>query len=900
MPSGDISTTTFEDFGNGIDLRLGPVSRAANKFQELSNYVITPGRKLTRRPPMRNVTGQLDASTQFCRFINGKVVTVAPAGATVTHTISGLTVETVYFDMPEKALADWRLIDLAIFNEQLVALIAHRYDSNAAAWRISLHVWDDKRPTYVTDPACPTSWGPSLPLHAFGEGKLGAYVNYEPKLAISSDRLFVSRPDGNVAFSGEGSPRIWNTRTPDEILTDGNWWYFITTNAAGDQSVTLPVPYYDLKIDQRYAAYVLEYCGADGRWVQLREQTLMSAYEDYTIAPVTNRWSALGPAETQITYRLPGDGKVVRFRALAKAPVIVQTGLYVTPAARIVGGILTHEGNGSMVGSYDILPPSPSTDYLVNVVVPGAPIPVPTFIQGGSGAMPLNGQERYWSRTIASIVTPGSTTPRIGGVGIVDMRAFGGPEYALNAPPGYPDMTGLSIGDVVVVNGVDAFQVAANPHPHTYGLGVTALGPVVTPFWDGGHMVLYPWADRVYVPGVLYQLTGTVTVTVGGTRVTGAGTLFTTELEVGRQVEINGERRTVRFIGGDTSFEVDAPFTVAYGPGVGLRDPRYRYAYEIGDAGNEWYAEREAEATFSIAGNNDAGYLGTAMYDSTGELPLSIAAFQNRLLVQFPSGIQAWGVGPNAVSDMRLLSLDGQSAGKNTAPQPALIDGMTALPTVNGVRLFNPDGNNKDYISFIGVGDMLHGMVLPDLTRAIWWPQMRTYLTCATSAATDLTFYALTSHRDTKVLGWQTWAFRGITRVDSMFIAGDDLVIQSGRNLHRVASQDAVSADDNDGADPFESRARWTYCTMGRPEKNKRVVRCEVIQEGSCAVSIYMNPYRPDEKVLGPATVRGTTMGRQRVPMAVMGPGLGLEVSSRDRNGHELMSIAFDHLLLNR
>ncbi len=806
----DGARITIDDFGNGIDRRLGLVSRVANKFFDLENVVITEGRKLRRRPPLRNVTGQLSPNASGGFYINGRLVTVAPAGASVTHT-TAVPATTVFFDSPPNATAEWRLIDLQAFNEQLVAIIAHRFDSTAAPWRTFLHVWDDARPTYVSDPAFPTTWTSELPQHLFGVGKVGAYFDYTPRMAISADRIYVSRPDGNVAYCGTGKPRIWNTRTAEEILVDGRWWYWISTNQPGDFTIDLDVPFLDLVSDQRFAAYVCEACLADGTWSQMREQTTITAYGDYTVQPIPNPFAPTDPPHTRLTIRFPGDGRVFRFRALAKAPVILTTGLYVTTDRTVVGGSLTHEGRGHLVNTYQTpVLPTAGDEYYIAAAVPDAPIPVPTTILGVPSSMPFNGQERYWSRILANVESgPGGAT-------------------------------------------------------------------------------------------FLYALTGNVTITVNGTRVSGVGTLFRSELNIGRQVEINGERRNVRFIGSDVDMEVDAPFTTAY-TGIGLRDPRYRYAYEIADAGNEWYAEQEADATFNNAGRDDAGALGTATYDSSGELPLSISVAQNRLLVQFSASLQLWGVGPNAVTDMRLLSKDGQSSGIQTAPRGVLIDGDTALPTANGVRLFSPNGLGKDYIRFIGIGDLLRGIPTPDLTRAIWWPNLRAYITCAASDPNGLTFFVLFKHVDTRVLGWNLWRFAGITAVDDLFIHQGDLCMRIGRDIKRVATADTTFRDDTDPADlPYRSRGRLTYCDLGTPQRNKKLTQCEVVQEGTCTLRVYMNPSAVTENAPGPPSVQGTTMGFQRVPLAVMGPGIAVEFESRDPAGHNLDSIAFDYVLRNR
>lgn len=822
MGARDSQTLTIDDFGNGIDRRLGILSRVVDKFYSLSNYLISSGRKLTRRPPMRNLAGSLDPATQGRRYLNGKMVTIAPYGTTVAHSIAGVPVDTLYFDLPHNALTgpdDWQLVDMQLFNEQLFAVVRHHFDSDAAPWRLFAHVWDDKRPTFVQDPAIPSFWGPSLPLHAYGAGKLGAYVDFIPRLAISADRVYLSRADGNVAFCGAGSPRIWNTRTPAEFLGDGRWWYWLTTNQAGNQSIILDVSYPDLVRDGAYAAYVLEVCRSDGSWKEIREQASISVSSDYTIANVQNPWDATKRA-TRITYQVPGDGRVMRFRALAKPAVVVQAGLYFVPDGTVVGGILAHDGNGEQVESFTVTGPwVASTPYILSVPASNAPIPVPTIAPASPGSMPFNGQERYWLRILASASTDVAGT------------AF---DYRL-----------------------------------TDGAG---------------------------------GLPTSITTTVGGTRVVGVGTKFLAELEVGRQVEINGERRVVRYIGSDEIIEVDAPFSSVYTGPIGLRDPRYRYAYEIGDAGNAWYAAREAEATFELAGKDDAGYLGTAMYDSSGERPLAIATLQNRLLVQFKSAMQAWGVGANVLTDMRLLSVDGQDAGINTNPTPVLVNGMTMLPTVNGPRAFDPSGNNKDYVDFIGTGDLLRGIKLPDLTKAVWWPTFRAYITCGSPTDGDTTFYVLFHHKDTKVLAWATWTFAGINAVDGFFLYQNDLMIVQGNSVYRVAAEDTNFRDDNDapGEPAYESRARWIYCTLGRPEKNKRLTRCEIIQTGTCALNVYMNPYAVAEVTPGPPSVSGITAGRQRVPLMVMGPGIGLELVSTDATGHELDSVGFEYLLLNR
>ncbi len=57
--------------------------------------------------------------------------------------------------------------------------------------------------------------------------------------------------------------------------------------------------------------------------------------------------------------------------------------------------------------------------------------------------------------------------------------------------------------------------------------------------------------------------TGTATIAIGSTTVTGSGTAFATELAVGDEILINGERRTVLFITSATVLTVDRAYLTA-------------------------------------------------------------------------------------------------------------------------------------------------------------------------------------------------------------------------------------------------------------------------------------------------------------------------------------------------
>lgn len=945
---------TLDDFGDGIDRRGGVIARSAKKFYSLVNYFVTAGRKIKMRPPLLKFPGGIDtAVTQGCEYLNGQITTVAAAGTTPAHSAVGIG--TIYFDVPEgstSTFADWELLELVVYNEQMIALIRHHFPASLACpYRNYLHVFDNKRPTYTEDPACPPSWAPAYPMQPYGEGRAGSYKDYRPRLSVIADRLAMFTAGGDTAFCGVGLPRVWNTLSPAEIMANGEMFYRIL-DATGSQHFTFPVKHADLVTEQRYAAYVLEYLNPDGTWSQFTEVSSASGPGEYNITPATNRFDATADDETEVVI-LPSadtpDGTLIRFRAIPDPTVTIQNGLYLTAktipgqliveGGNTVGGTMVHEGKSYNVQSLEIPDlESPYQKALVCVTSPNAPVNVDVLTGADSTTSPFNGQQRYWSHIIAQIIANGEDNQRS------DLAMIYKAKYGVSGSSTYTagayyvaynyasdkarlyglNVAGITVGQTIKVKSavfvvaeiiagdtlIDSASVVitiakANVMRCTPVSGADTI-PAATLNKDKD--ATYTWYTVGFNGGYTYAIDGRTAITVGGTRLDGAATVYTTQLAVGFEVEVNGEKRKVVSITSDTVAEVELPFTTA-GSFIALRDPIYQYAADVGDTGNEWYATKEAEITLTGSGKDDALTLGTANYDPSGAMPTAMAAMDNRLLVHYPSVLQSWAVGPN-VGDFRRLAVMGQGAGSiNTRPQPVLVDGYAGLPTVNGPRLFAPENNNKDYVEFVAVGDMLRGITLPDLSRAVWWPRLRVWISCAATGTP--TFYVLSVHKDAKVLAWATWTMIGLTTVDAMFVKDDLLVVKSGATLYYFDA-DATTHVDANGA--YTATARWLYNDLGSPQRNKKLIRCEIVQNGISTVGIRVNPrsldpvHPPrepitgdpqDDRVDGPV-MQGTTVGMQRFPVMAMGPGIALEVSSIDPTGHELDSLGFDYLLLNR
>lgn len=803
-----VKTLTFEDFSAGIDLREGVVVRDSRKLLNLENCTVTFGRKIKRRVPFDLLTGSLDAQSQGIGYLNGEFIAIAEAGSTIVHNVTGVPVRTIYFDQPEYATT-WEVLDVYPQNEKLCVYIKHAYPGGTVTSRNLLHVFDDKHPTWVSDPAVPTNWSKEFPQQPYGTGVKGEFKDYIPSITTVADKLHALRPDGNTGFAAVDRPRVWSDRDANDILDNGVMFYFIAPTAAPPVSFTLPIPYAELTQPQRYAAYVLERLLDNGTWIQFHEVPVITTVGDYTIESAVSRYNP-AKTETKLRIQVSAAGQIIRFRALARPALTITTGCALLPEGKVTGGAIDIEGASYNLDNVTITPLAASTFYYVVVVAPNAPISIGNTHAGNAGFMPLNGQQRYWTHIIAVAETDGSGT---------------------------------------------AFA---------------------------------------------YALTGTVTTITGDSALDGVGTLFLTEVKPGQSITVNGQSRIVDHIASDVLLHVTEVWTTSVTGFTALDDVSYEYAHEVGDSGNSWFAVQEAEATFTLAGADNAGVLNSSLYDPSGQIPIALGAAQNRLLIQFPESIQLWGVQPNPALNA-FLGSEFIGAGVNTDPTSTLVDGFVALPTHSGPMLFAPDGQNKDYLKKVRIGDLVEPILKTvNLTNAVWWPRLRLFVTCEHSNTAGVTMWAFSFLPDDKTAAWSKFTVEGLTRVDKLFVAQDKLYVLSDHQLWRADPAATVFRDSTNDADsPFTSRARWLHNDFGAPSYNKKLLTLDVGQTGTSHISLYTSPFEQTGKTPGPS-ISGQTMGRQRVPLAAITPAVSLEVTSQDTTGYQLDFVGFTYILAGR
>ncbi len=234
----------MDDFSGGLDLRDGLYSKDQGRFRELLNCQIDRGEKLRRRPPCMQVSGAIDAQCQGMVYLNGLLYTIAPRGATIVHTGDVATLlTTLYFDIPDNCGAGWTLIHARVYEGHIVAWIRHDFPSSVYTTQAFLHVWDNGGAntacrTLVQDPYLAASFSPSV--IDLAKQQYSAAVT--PVMGLGANKLWSSTLRGNAQSSRTIEARVWNQRTQDDLLLNGESFCFLVPDAAGTYNFVLPLP----------------------------------------------------------------------------------------------------------------------------------------------------------------------------------------------------------------------------------------------------------------------------------------------------------------------------------------------------------------------------------------------------------------------------------------------------------------------------------------------------------------------------------------------------------------------------------------------------------------------------------------------------------------------------------
>jgi hypothetical protein len=323
MPS---QTLTLNDFRTGVDRQHGRYPGTKSLYAA-ENVVLSSGRHVASRPPIKRLDVELDARSQGLVVVNALVCVVCRSGDDITHDGPDAgQVTNLCWDIPDYAGGDgWELLAATIAYNKVEAWIKHVYPGHPDGHMILKHVLDPSgaprtKPTYSEDPWCPTNWNAdgTRPLHLYGKGEVGAGAPaYTPAQVVASGKLCANRPDGDTAFSISGDPRYWNPFSLADLQDFGLPYYRMAPSGQGTLlQFIIPEDFAALDDDRAWAGYVLEFLDGDGRWQKFTEVGSTPSDDlTYQVIPVDSRFDASN--ETALVVRWKGDaGTWFRWRAV--------------------------------------------------------------------------------------------------------------------------------------------------------------------------------------------------------------------------------------------------------------------------------------------------------------------------------------------------------------------------------------------------------------------------------------------------------------------------------------------------------------------------------------------------------------------------------------------------------
>jgi len=276
--STKMNTWEIDDFSGGLDLRHGPFSEDQTVYRLRKNVYSGKGKQMERRPANLELNGRVGEETQGFIYHQGNFYVFKKRGDPDTgYGSANDTTLILEFDPPEYTTT-WELIRAGVHEGSPWAEILHQGTAGA---QIFLHTWDGliSTPTYVMDPGFPGSY-------STGPDELAGQVydpEFRPVAEVAVSKLWVSNLAGNVQCCRTADTRVWNQRTSDSLLQDGEHYVFRVPGGVGvNREFTIPSAFADIKVEGRWAYYLLEKA-VNGYWETVVE---------VNTAPAANQWQA--------------------------------------------------------------------------------------------------------------------------------------------------------------------------------------------------------------------------------------------------------------------------------------------------------------------------------------------------------------------------------------------------------------------------------------------------------------------------------------------------------------------------------------------------------------------------------------------------------------------------------
>jgi len=909
--TGKRQTWDLSEFHGGIDLRDGLFSSNQTRFRELKNLWIDKGRKLRRRPPCLKLDGAFSANCQGLISIDGRKKTFAKKGDTVTHTGAVASeVDTLYFDNPDLCTT-WELIAATVFDGYACALIRHTFPSTEYPYLVFLHVWDGLvyAPTYVQDPYFPGSFSPSIADLSSEQVYDG---DFTPVIGQGATKAWTSTMKGNAQCSATADARVWNSKTSETILQDGEEYCFVIPEGIATRSFIVPRDATWLDDDGKWAYYVCEWSNGDA-WQVMSEGVGSGAKPYYDAVSVASRFAGgWNEIRLDVHWGLNTAG-LIRFRMCAggtavdvtKTPSVELTPGTGTAWKAKVGEAQYRFNNGDAITDepYETADFVNGKTYLLNV---GAYY-LPRLINLTDDGFP-NGHDRFGLRLLKRIVVGynGATAKEISWY---DSAAMTG---TVEITTGTNTITGTGTNWNTTLNPGDEVSVAGQ------------LRTILARTSDTAATVTVNWASSAGPGAIILKLTPHWAYFDGvDTRVStsGLGTV-----KVGTILKINSVDYTVSalvsssifkitkydsgtktWVSGNYVSAIDAAYSIYPKPII----EDYRYAFNP-EAGSQWYDERVLEAADAAGSvkngtsiDPDALFLNTSSHDNTGGRITAIAAIRQRMLITYPWSMQLWAIDQNSNQTAYLDQMQ-FGTGEQETPPTITWYGAIITPVSNAVRAISVVGSNTDNLQDLNIGEPIEPMAYLGFNDGVFWPKYG-QVVMAGYANGGLEFRVLDYSRESKITAWSQWIVAGSVPVDvgTMIPDGSKLWFRSGTAL-RYFDAESASIGDYGEAAGSEYLGSWLlhFNDMGKPGTNKRFVAMDIVQDGICTVGFQMPQYGSwGSETTGPVIagpqIEGISYGRVRIPLAMTGPAIAIYGSTRSLNW-KLQRISLDFMTLRR
>jgi hypothetical protein len=811
------------------------------------------------------------------------------------------------FDVPEQCDPNqWSVVATGVFNGVAYAAIRHIRLSwagvSAYPQDIRLHIFDGAAnlPTYVTDPAVPNSMLHGYPLYAWSSSAtlpLPVYQAYTPILGVSGSKLYMTTPEGNVRFCGIGRPRVWNSRSADDIETLGAMYYAVNADTASPAVITIPEPYLDFTIGvttAQFASVVVERLTTTGAWSKI-------ATGNVTLSSTTPAWATV--AQTQVTVAAGAipSGNVWRVRAL------------VVPAVSVVDGCNVN------ANLQNITADGTTTRYLTSFAW-SALGPVFGGITSLNGV--LFGANAPWDAVEDASGVTAIQFKSASGVGNGTVNFDTGLVY--DATMFNALAAGGTAGVVVTANGT----TLANPADYTLtnNAGLLRITLAVVRAGQSITVRFIPAAARVMVVDPTSWIVLPGRVKVEGT-VTPVNGLLRSSLGASASAQYLGIDATTGGTFGAlppptpqasynllqlTLFTGSATVTGQYTEALKVKYPK--------EANSAWYATRHTANILVNQGTGETGSINVIGQADAQRSITSIVAVKNRLAISDAQTTQLWVVDPDPTQNHYLDRMN-----YGSASQGGVLYGMPVLNTQRGIQIIPLAGLNFQGLDVSNIGEPLQYLAPLNLGAGIFWPRLGYYIAFANipnpvayadsvhlpsdsplrTAGALNAFVFLSYSKESGTLAWSVCPVPGVDSVDPYgYLARDNrlyFTATAGTNpgTYYFDSNATAFVDDTTGAVvPLYATTHFVHA--GTPNRNKRLLALAVAGSNTATFTPLMQPWKNNGVFDPGAVVNDLTHGMPRIGLTGTGPALSFNIQSTDPRGYELQTLVIDLLPLGR